>query len=181
MTSRTQAKVDEAVKQLGANATGYAVDGTDEQAVSATHDVTVRTLICAIARVHVHVFICMSVYERKHMGAQIRACYLLSCGFFTFLNCAAALGFLTACATAMLVCVRVTYACHVSDSSHTQVKALFDKVGPFDHLISSSGRGRDKPFLESTLAELRATWEPKYFLYLNVTRQGECAMQCRRS
>lgn len=61
----------------------------------------------------------------------------------------------------------------IHTTNDLQVKALFERIGEYDHLISSSGRGVDKPFLESSVQDLRATWEPKYWLYVNVARYGE--------
>lgn len=53
-----------------------------------------------------------------------------------------------------------------------QVQEFFEKVGNFDHLVSSSGRKKDVPFLQASLAELWAPWEEKYWVFVKAARYG---------
>lgn len=67
-----------------------------------------------------------------------------------------------------------------------QVKALFEKVGHFDHLVASSGRKKDAPFLEATPEELFAPWRQKYWTYAKAARYGlllqiASALRCNMS
>jgi hypothetical protein len=54
-----------------------------------------------------------------------------------------------------------------------QVKALFERVGEFDHLITSSGRGADVPLLEATFDQLQEPWRVKYWSQLLAVKYGE--------
>ncbi|KAK9803181.1 hypothetical protein WJX72_011278 [[Myrmecia] bisecta] len=60
----------------------------------------------------------------------------------------------------------------VDGTQEDQVRALFDRIGSFDHLIASSGRGRDKPFLQASGEDLRGPWEKKYWLQALAARYG---------
>ncbi len=54
-----------------------------------------------------------------------------------------------------------------------QVKALFERVGQFDHLIVSSGRGIDGPFLEASFEQLQEPWRIKYWSQVLAAKYGE--------
>ncbi|KAK9794304.1 hypothetical protein WJX73_002144 [Symbiochloris irregularis] len=53
-----------------------------------------------------------------------------------------------------------------------QVQSLFEQTGELDHIISSSGRAFDKPFLEATPEQLFEPWKQKYWVYVRVARFG---------
>lgn len=67
---------------------------------------------------------------------------------------------------------RPARGCGLDATDEAQLEGLFDRVGPFDHLISTVGGAMGGGFLSADPAEIRRTIEGKFFASLAIARSA---------